>query len=83
MDAKGGTHQALIAFLDADDYEYTLRLVISLGGDADTQAATVGSVAEAFWSGIPTDIQTEVDHILPLEMAKIITDFRSTFRRSL
>ena len=69
--------EALVAFLDADDYEYTLPLVISLGGDADTQAAIAGAVAEAFWGGIPKGIETEVDRLLPSDMAKVVATFYS------
>ena len=35
-----------------NDYEEVIRLAIYLGGDADTQAAIAGSIAEAFY-GIP------------------------------
>ena len=44
---------------------HTLRLAISLGGDADTQGAIAGAVAEAYWGGQPEDIETEVNRILP------------------
>jgi ADP-ribosylglycohydrolase len=53
---------------------HTLRLVISLGGDADTQGAIAGAVAEAFWGRIPDDLRTEVEDILPADMVKIIAD---------
>jgi ADP-ribosylglycohydrolase len=65
---QGSVPEALIAFLDADDFAHTLRLAISLGGDADTQAAIACAVAEAFWAGIPPDIQAEVNRILPPDM---------------
>lgn len=45
--------EALIAFLDADDFEGAIRGAIWLGGDADTQAAIAGSVAEAFYGRVP------------------------------
>ena len=75
---QGAVPEALITFLDADDFEHTLRLVISLGGDADTQAAIACAVAEAFWGGIPEDIETEVNRLLPSDMAAVITNFKST-----
>jgi len=40
-----------IVFLDADDFAHTLRLVISVGGDAAIQGAIAGAVAEAHWGG--------------------------------
>ncbi|MCK5735353.1 MAG: ADP-ribosylglycohydrolase family protein, partial [Spirochaetaceae bacterium] len=45
--------EAIIAFLDSKDFEGALRNAIALGGDADTQAAIAGSIAEAFYGGIP------------------------------
>lgn len=74
---QGSVPEDLIAFLDAGDFEHTLRLVISLGGDADTQGAIAGVVAETFWGGIPDDIQAEVDRIFPPDMAMVVTEFLS------
>ena len=31
-----------------------------------------GAVAEAYWNGIPDDLQTEVDDLLPSPMSRII-----------
>ena len=52
--------QAMTAFLEADDFEDAVRKAISLGGDADTLAAISGSIAEAFFGGIPPEIAAEV-----------------------
>ncbi len=48
--------QAMESFLEGNSYEETVRLAVSLGGDADTLAAIAGSVAEAYY-GIPRDIE--------------------------
>lgn len=45
--------EALICFLDSDDFEGAIRNAIWLGGDADTQAAIAGSIAEAFYGEAP------------------------------
>ncbi len=50
--------QAIVSFLDSNDFEDAIRNAISLGGDGDTQAAIAGAIAEAFY-GIPEDIQEE------------------------
>ena len=71
--------EALIAFLDADDFEHTIRLAISLGGDADTQAAIAGSVAEAFWGGVPERVEAEVRAQLDDELFEVIARFRSYY----
>ena len=76
---QGSVPEALIAFLDADDFEHTLQLVISLGGDADTQAAIAGAVAEAFWNGLPKDIQAETDRCLAPGLAKVVERFRKRY----
>ena len=52
----GSVPQAIVCFLDGEDYEDTLRNAVSLGGDGDTIAAIAGSIAEAYF-GIPEDIQ--------------------------
>jgi ADP-ribosylglycohydrolase len=46
--------EALCAFLDESsvDYESTIRNTLRLGGDADTQCAMTGAIAEAMW-GMP------------------------------
>ncbi len=56
--------ESIIAFLDSTDYESTLRLAVSLGGDSDTQACIAGSIAEAFY-GIPDDIIIEATSFIP------------------
>lgn len=40
--------QALVAFLESDDFESAIRLAVSIGGDSDTIAAITGSMAEVF-----------------------------------
>jgi len=47
--------QAIISFLEAKDYEDTIRNAISLGGDADTQAAIAVSIAAGFYE-VPNDL---------------------------
>lgn len=55
---QGSVPQAIECFLEAEDYEDAVRNAVSLGGDADTQAAMAGAIAEAFF-GIPDEIQVE------------------------
>ena len=55
---QGSVPQAVMCFLEAKDYEDAVRNAVSLGGDADTQAAMAGAIAEAFF-GIPDDIREE------------------------
>lgn len=49
VSCAGSVPESIICFLDANDFEDTIRNAISLGGDADTQAAIAGSIAAAYW----------------------------------
>ncbi len=48
--------EAIIAFLESENFEDAIRNAISIGGDSDTLAAITGSIAEAAY-GIPEDIR--------------------------
>ena len=41
--------EAIIAFLESQDFEDAIRNAVSLGGDTDTLGAITGSIAEAFY----------------------------------
>lgn len=56
-------------------FEDAVRLAVSLGADADTLGAIVGSIAEAIW-GIPLEHQHEIESYLPGEMIKTLMEFR-------
>jgi type I restriction enzyme M protein len=55
---QGSVPQAIVCFLEAEDFEDAVRNAVSLGGDCDTQAAMAGAIAEAYF-GIPEHIQEE------------------------
>ena len=61
---QGSVPEAIIAFLESDDYESAVRNAVSLGGDSDTQACIAGAIAEAFYGGVPEDIKKNVMEIL-------------------
>lgn len=56
--------EAIIAFLDSNGYENTIRLAVSLGGDSDTQACIAGGIAEAFY-GVPDELVVEAAKRIP------------------
>ena len=66
--------EAIIAFLEGDDFDEVIRLAIYLGGDADTQAAIAGSIAEAFYGISYKNIETAKKHLDPY-LINIIKDF--------
>ena len=57
VSCQGSVPESIIAFLEADDYESTIRNAISLGGDADTMACIAGGIAEAWYGGVPAAIR--------------------------
>jgi ADP-ribosylglycohydrolase len=77
---QGSVPEALIAFFDAEDFEHSIRLAISLDGDADTQAAIAGGVAEAFWGGVPERIENEVRDVLDEPLIEALDGFNRQYR---
>jgi ADP-ribosylglycohydrolase len=59
---QGSVPQAFRCVYEAESYEDTVRLAVSLGGDSDTLAAIAGSIAEVIW-GVPLDM---IEHAIPL-----------------
>ena len=55
--------EAIIAFLEGENFEDALRLAISLGGDSDTLADITCAIAEGMW-GVPKKIEKLVEHRL-------------------
>ena len=76
---QGTVPAAVRAFLDAQDFEDTVRNAISLGGDADTLASIAGAIAEPFYGGVPAGIRQEafsrLDRLLRNVSRKCVTAF--------
>ncbi len=81
VSCQGSVPESLICFLESDNWLEAVRLAISLGGDADTMACIAGAVAEAFYGGVPAEIDQSVRGILPAHMGDIVTDFESTYKQ--
>jgi len=64
--------QAIIAFLEGNDFEDTIRNAVYIGGDTDTIACMAGSIAHSFY-GIPENIKLQILNLLPLPL-KLITE---------
>ena len=71
--------EALIAFFEATSYEAAVRNAVSLGGDADTQAAIAGSVAEAFFGPVPAAIADPVRARLSADLADVLDRFTERY----
>jgi ADP-ribosylglycohydrolase len=70
--------QAIVAFLDGNDFEDCIRNAISIGGDSDTIGCITGSIAEAFY-GIPDAIRKIALGYLPEEFITTITEFENKY----
>lgn len=79
LTCPGSVPEAIIAFLDSDSFEDSIRNAISLGGDADTQAAIAGAIAEAFYGQIPVDILRGIASRLNHGFKKTIIEFYKRF----
>lgn len=79
VSCQGSVPEALISFLDTPDLETAIRTAISLGGDADTQAAIAGATAAAFDGRIPEELDAECRRRLPQEMLEVVVAFERSF----
>ena len=72
---QGSVPQAIIAFLESEDFEDAIRNAISLGGDADTQACIAGALAEAHYMNIPDQIKEFVFEKITPDLSYVTNEF--------
>lgn len=72
--------EAIIAFLESENFEDAIRNAVSLGGDTDTLAAITGSIAEAFY-GIPSILKTECQNRVSEDILKVMQLFDEIISR--
>ena len=75
VSAAGSVPEAIIAFLDSSNFIDSIRLAVSLGGDTDTQAAIAGSIAEAFYGGVPPAVEEVMVAFLPNAFVDVVGAF--------
>ena len=78
VSCKGSVPESIISFLEAKDFEDAIRNAVSLGGDADTQAAITGSIASAYWD-VPRKISYNAIHRLDDRLLNVFIDFEDRF----
>jgi ADP-ribosylglycohydrolase len=71
--------EALICFLESENFEDAIRKAIWLGGDSDTLACITGGIAEAYYKEIPKDWIEKSRSILDDSLNNIIEKFRKEF----
>jgi ADP-ribosylglycohydrolase len=79
ISCQGSVPQAVTAFLESDDFEDAVRKAISIGGDSDTIACINGGIAQAFYSGVPEDIENEVLARLDERLSMVTLEFREKY----
>jgi len=76
---QGTVPQAIFTFLVSDNFEDSIRKAIYIGGDSDTLACINGSIADAFYKGVPGQIKDQVFSILDNHLTKVVKDFENNF----
>lgn len=71
--SSGSVPQSLYIFFKSNGFEDAIRKAISIGGDSDTIACIVGSLAEAIY-GIPENIKEQVKPYLKDYMIDLLSD---------
>jgi ADP-ribosylglycohydrolase len=80
VSCQGSVPEAIIAFLESEDYEDAIRKAISIGGDSDTIACITGGIAEAFYGGVTEKIAKQGRTYLPEEFLDIVDEFEEWLR---
>lgn len=79
VSCQGSVPESIICFLDSDDFESSVRLAISLGGDADTMACIAGGISEAYYGGVPESVELSVRELLATDLLEVIDRFRARY----
>lgn len=74
---------AIVAFLDSNSFEDSIRKAVALGGDAKTLAAIAGGIAEAFYPKIPPSLRNWGLELLDEGQQDLVTEFRAEFVKDL
>jgi len=74
VSCQGTVPEAIIAFLESNNFESAIRLAVSLGGDCDTLTCITGGIAEAYY-GIPPWIKKEALNRLTDDLRNIVIEF--------
>lgn len=76
---QGTVPEAIVAFLDATDFEDALRNAVSLGGDADTLACIAGGIAHAYYGSVPEILGDAALASLPAPLRGVWYEFRDRY----
>jgi len=76
VSCDGSVPEAIVCALESTDWAHSVRLAVSLGGDADTQASIAGAIAEAMYGGVPAEIARRVKEMMPGDLGLVLESFR-------
>lgn len=76
---QGTVPPAIVAFLESMNFESAVRLAVSLGGDSDTLACIAGSIAAAFYGGVPGHIRQESFARLDEPLSEVVKEFERRY----
>lgn len=79
MSSKGTLPVAFACFYESTDFEDAIRTAVSLGGDADTNAAIAGCFAEAFY-GVPDALWQETKARCSEDILEVIARWEDACR---
>ena len=80
ISCQGSVPEAIVCFLESDSFEDAVRNAVSLGGDADTQAAIAGSIAEAYY-GISYEMKDKMMSYLTDNLRSICYAFETVRKK--
>lgn len=76
---QGSVPEAIIAFLESEDFEDAVRKAVSLGGDSDTIACITGGIAQAYYHGVPAEIEERAYAALDKPLAEVTRRFTRAY----
>ncbi|MCQ2739812.1 MAG: ADP-ribosylglycohydrolase family protein [bacterium] len=68
--------EAIIAFLDGNNFEECIKKAIEIGGDSDTIACMTGAIAGAYY-GVPDYYANSAMELLSKDLKDVIVDFET------
>ncbi len=72
--------EALICFLESENFEDAVRKAIWLGGDSDTLACITGGIAEAYYKEIPHEWIEKSISILDDKLIEVVDQFQEKYK---
>jgi ADP-ribosylglycohydrolase len=79
VSCQGSVPESIVCFLDSDSFESSVRLAISLGGDADTMACIAGGISEAYYRNVPESVESSVRKLLSSDLLEVVDRFRDKY----